>query len=224
MLLYGINSIVFCMIKGHLEIECRTKFYAMKLACACIVIIILLMLVSMWLHRLVSLPILMLYEVCYPAGDGILHMDCVHWGCPVFRCWYDLITAALSCLSFFQSLFLLEGHTLYIHDSFQEHLFDQNGWDHNNKYVCVLPHFCYIPDSAGPEIHVRCPSVSITSKSFWNSSIPSNSVKWSKILVTSFLVCSSKRNISIRLQFRKNIVRKQGLVPFAPSTVSISTI
>ena len=22
--------------------------------------------------------ILMLYEVCYPAGDGILHMDCVH--------------------------------------------------------------------------------------------------------------------------------------------------
>ena len=134
MLLYGINSIVFCMIKGHLEIVCRTKFhmsvgktkfYAMKLACACIVIIILLMLVSMWLHRLVSLPILMLYEVCYPAGDGILHMDCVHWGCPVFRCWYDLITAALSCLSFFQSLFLLEGHTLYIHDSFQEHLFDR---------------------------------------------------------------------------------------------------
>lgn len=56
MLLYGINSIVFCMIKGHLEIVCRTKFhmsvgktkfYAMKLACACIVIIILLMLVSM---------------------------------------------------------------------------------------------------------------------------------------------------------------------------------
>ena len=49
MLLYGINSIVFCMIKGHLEIVCRTKFhmsvgktkfYAMKLACACIVIII----------------------------------------------------------------------------------------------------------------------------------------------------------------------------------------
>ena len=166
MLLYGINSIVFCMIKGHLEIVCRTKFhmsvgktkfYAMKLACACIVIIILLMLVSMWLHRLVSLPVLMLYEVCYPAGDGILHMDCVHWGCPVFRCWYDLITAALSCLSFFQSLFLLEGHTLYINDSFQEHLFDQNGWDHNNKYVCVLPHFCYIPDFAGPEIHVRCP-------------------------------------------------------------------
>ena len=44
----------FCMIKGHLEIVCRTKFhmsvgktkfYAMKLACACI--IILLMLVSM---------------------------------------------------------------------------------------------------------------------------------------------------------------------------------
>ena len=169
MLLYGINSIVFCMIRGHLEIVCRTKFhmsvgktkfYAMKLACACIVIIILLMLVSMWLHRLVSLLILMLYEVCYPAGDGILHMDCVHWGCPVFRYWYDLITAALFCLSFFQSLFL---------------------------------------------------------------SIPSNSVKWSKILVTSFWVCSSKRNISIRLQFRKNIVRKQGLVPFAPSTVSIST-
>ena len=56
MFLYGINSIVFCMIKGHLEIVCRTKFhmsvgktkfYAMKLACACIVIIILLMLVSM---------------------------------------------------------------------------------------------------------------------------------------------------------------------------------
>ena len=56
MLLYGINSIVFCMIKGHLEIVCRTKFhmsvgktkfYAMKRACACIVIIILLMLVSM---------------------------------------------------------------------------------------------------------------------------------------------------------------------------------
>ena len=34
----------------------------------------------------------------------------------------------------------------YIHDSFQEHLFDQNGWDHNNKCVCVLHHFCYIPD------------------------------------------------------------------------------
>ena len=55
MLLYGINSIVFCMIKGHLEIVCRTKFhmsvgktkfYAMKLACACIVIIILLICAS----------------------------------------------------------------------------------------------------------------------------------------------------------------------------------
>ena len=31
-----------------------------------------------------------------------------------------------------------------------------NGWDHNNKSVCVLHHFCYIPDSAGPEIHARC--------------------------------------------------------------------
>ena len=56
MLLYSINSIVFCMIKGHLEIVCRTKFhmsvgktkfYAMKLACACTVIFILLILVSM---------------------------------------------------------------------------------------------------------------------------------------------------------------------------------
>ena len=139
MLLYGINSIVFCMIKGHLEIVCRTKFhmsvgktkfYAMKLACACIVIIILLMLVSMWLHRLVSLPVLMLYEVCYPAGDGILHMDCVHWGCPVFRYWYDLITAALFCLSFFQSLFLLAGHTLYTvsYTHLENHYRRYSGW------------------------------------------------------------------------------------------------
>lgn len=155
MLLYGINSIVFCMIKGHLEIVCRTKFhmpvgktkfYAVKLACACTAVFILLMLVSMWLHRLVSLSILMHYEVCYPAGDGILHMGCAHWGCPVFRCWYDLITAGLSCLSFFQNLFLLAEHILCIHDSFQGHLFDQNGWDHNNKYVYVLHHFYYIPE------------------------------------------------------------------------------
>ena len=33
----------------------------------------------------------------------------------------------------------------------------------------------------------------------------------------AFWVCSSKRNISIRLQFRKNIVRKQGLARRRPA-------
>ena len=83
---YGTDCTFFCMRKRHLEIVCetkfhmsvgKTKFYAVKLACA-YTIFILLMLGLVLLHLPGFQLIQELHEVYYPARFETPHMDYVH--------------------------------------------------------------------------------------------------------------------------------------------------